>query len=179
MPPAGDPVNNDTGVLGNGRTDSDRPYNSPAAGGTAQNMDYARSGTPEAPATAQGPGAGVSNQTPLHSGGGTNQSTGSPAGVDVGGAEKPAIVATGMPIWTETLEAVNALPERLVNFMREAELTRLGGPSSDPMPGGATDQNPDAPNAAKEATSAAGGAPKMEPGQGDQKMHWFFRRWGG
>jgi hypothetical protein len=170
---AGDPVNNETGVLADGRTDAQRPFDSPAAGGTAQSTTYHRSGTPGAPATAQG-GAGDSDATPLHTQGGNAGHTGAPAEVDTGGATMPGVYASGMPIWTETLEAVNALPERIVNFIREAELTRLGGPSSDPQPGAEVDQNPDGPNQTKLATS-----PSATPGMGDTRVHWWFRPFGG
>lgn len=163
-----DPVNNATGNLADGRSPSETPMNSPAAGGTTQNTQL---GSHKSPATSDG-NAGNSNKTPLHSDGGNIQETGAPAKIDAGNAQMPGVNATGMPDWTETLEAINAIPERIVNALREAELTRQTQASSDPMPGNETPQNPDAPNQTKVATGpSAPGA----PGAGDQRVHWWFR----
>lgn len=174
-----DPVNNDTGVLGDGRTPAQTPHNVNSAGGTAQNTNWAQSGKPGAPATAMGENAGNSPDSPLHSDGGNLQTTGTGPEIDTGGARIPGITATGMPDWTETLEAINAIPERIVNALREAELTRAhtGAAGSNPLPGAETPQNTDAPNQAHSATgpSARGAA---TPGSGDQKVHWWFRERG-
>jgi hypothetical protein len=167
-----DPVNNDTGVLGDGRSSSTTPHGTNAAGGTAQGTTWAQSGQPGAPATAGGQNAGNSPNTPLHSDGGNLQTTGTGPEVDAGGARIPGITATGMPDWTETLEAIQAIPERIVNALREAELTRANANQprqSAPLKGTEEPQNPDAPNTAGSATGPSA------PNTGDQGVHWWFR----
>lgn len=170
-----DPVNNETGSLGDGRSPSETPGNSPAAGGTRQSTTYHQSGQPDGSrATAEG-GAGNSNQTPLHTAGGNGQTTGRGPAVDTGGAEIPGVHATGMPIWTETLESVQATPEKVVQFLEErGYLMPMGGSESSPLPGAEQAQNPDAPQASKIATG-----PSTEPGQSDRAYHWWFRPFGG
>jgi hypothetical protein len=164
-----DPVNNDTGNLGDGHSPSQTPTNSPAAGGTSQSTQY---GSAKSPATAQGNNAGNSPNTPLHSDGGNLQTTGTGPETDAGGARIPGINASGMPDWTETLEAINAIPERIVNALREAELTRANANQprqSAPLPGHDEPQNTDAPNTAGSATGPSA------PQTGDTKVHWWFR----
>jgi hypothetical protein len=169
-----DPVNNETGSLGDGRTPSEQPTNSPAAGGTRQNTQYHQSGQPDGSrATAEG--GMSSNATPLHTDGGNAQHTGAPARIDAGGAQMPGVYASGMPIWTETLESVQATPEKIIQSLEErGYLMPLGGSESSPLPGAEQAQNPDAPQASKIATG-----PSAEPGAGDKAYHWWFRPFGG
>lgn len=161
-----DPVNNETGVLADGRTDAQTPFNSPAAGGTTQNTQL---GSHRSPATSDG-NAGASNRTPLHTDGGNAQETGTGPEVDTGNARIPGVNATGMPQWTEVLEAINAIPEKVVLANRESEFPQAA--PSGPMPGAAEPQNPDAPNQTKAAT----GPSATVPGE-DRKVHWWFRSW--
>lgn len=166
-----DPVNNETGNLGDGRHASITPNGQPGAGGTAQSTNF---GAAHAPSQSDG-SAGNSSNSPLHAHGGTNQQTGTGPEIDTGGATIPGINATGMPDWTETLEAINAIPEKIVNALREAEMTKLPQTGGAPMAGAEIPQGTDAPNHEHAATSASA----TVPGAGDTKVHWWYRNFGG